>query len=143
MNQSRLLDDKSMDNMSMLNSFDLGALEEMDPSLNGGYRVVYDKEVPIELRLVEDEKEANEMGTLESIKTKILIQGDIEAPECVKVELTSEADLFFHYTCMVTAESFPELRDSQQLNVGFDAFIGLLIRMFNNVHKEPHVYFAI
>ena len=25
-------------------------------------------------RLVEDEKEANEMGTLESIKTKILIQ---------------------------------------------------------------------
>jgi hypothetical protein len=40
----------------------------------------------------------------------------------------------------VTAESFPELRDTQQLNVGFDAFIGLLIRMFNNVHKEPHVY---
>ena len=95
------------------------------------------------IRLVEDEKEANEMGTLESIKTKILIQGDIEAPECIKVELTSEADLFFHYTCMVTPESFAELRDLQQLNVGFDAFIGLLIRMFNNVHKEPHVFFSI
>jgi len=143
MNQSRLLDDKSMDNMSMLNSFDLGALEEMDPSLNGGYRVVYDKEIPIELRLVEDEKDANETGTLESIKTKILIQGDIEAPECIKVELTSEADLFFHYTCMVSPESFAELRELQQLNVGFDAFIGLLIRMFNNVHKEPHVFFSI
>ena len=29
------------------------------------------------------------------------------------------------------------------MNVDFDGFIGLLIRMFNNVHKEPHVYFAI
>lgn len=57
--------------------------------------------MPIELRLVEEEKEENnDAGTLESIKTKILIQGEIEQPECVKVELTSEADLFFHYTCM-------------------------------------------
>lgn len=63
--------------------------------------MIYDKEVPIELRLVEEEKEENnDAGTLESIKTKILIQGEIEQPECVKVELTSEADLFFHYTCM-------------------------------------------
>ena len=63
--------------------------------------MIYDKEVPIELRLVEEEKEENnEAGTLESIKTKILIQGEIEQPECVKVELTSEADLFFHYTCL-------------------------------------------
>ena len=82
-------------------SFDLGALEEKDQSLNGGYMVIYDKEVPIELRLVEENKTENdEAGTLESIKTKILIQGEIEAPECVKVELTSEADLFFHYSCM-------------------------------------------
>lgn len=34
MNQSRFSDDKSADNMSMLTSFDLGALEEMDPSLS-------------------------------------------------------------------------------------------------------------
>lgn len=69
--------------------------------LDGGFRVIYDKEVPIELRLVEENKTENdEAGTLESIKTKILIQGEIESPECVKVELTSDADLFFHYSCM-------------------------------------------
>lgn len=39
----------------------------------------------------------------------------------------------------VTNEGFPDIRDNQQLNVDFDGFIGLLIRMFNNVHKEPHV----
>jgi len=67
---------------------------------DGGFRVIYDKEVPIELRLVEEERDSTEAGTLESIKTKILIQGEIESPESVKIELTSEADLFFHYTCL-------------------------------------------
>lgn len=34
MNQSRFSDDRSVDGHSMLTSFDLGALEEMDPSLS-------------------------------------------------------------------------------------------------------------
>lgn len=57
MQNSRIGEDKPQDNTSMLTSFDLGTLEEMDPSLSnssftpdGGFRVVYDKEVPIELR---------------------------------------------------------------------------------------------
>jgi hypothetical protein len=57
MQNSRLGEDKPHDNTSMLTSFDLGTLEEMDPSLSrrcfttdGGFRVVYDKEVPVELR---------------------------------------------------------------------------------------------
>jgi hypothetical protein len=57
MQNSRLGEDKPQDNTSMLTSFDLGTLDEMDPSLSrlsitadGGFRVVYDKEVPIELR---------------------------------------------------------------------------------------------
>lgn len=49
---------------------------------------------------MEEDKDADEAGTLESIKTKILIQGELESPECVKIELTSEADLFFHYTAL-------------------------------------------
>jgi hypothetical protein len=57
MQNSRMGEDKPQDNTSVLTSFDLGTLEEMDPSLSrpiayedGGFRVVYDKEVPIELR---------------------------------------------------------------------------------------------
>ena len=34
MNQSRISDDRSVDGGAMLTSFDLGALEEMDPSLS-------------------------------------------------------------------------------------------------------------
>lgn len=88
MQNSRLEEQKhnaqDLNNSSMLTSFDLGTIEEMDPSLStglthldGGYRVLYDKEVPIELRLVENEKDAEEPGTLESIKTKILILVDL------------------------------------------------------------------
>lgn len=147
MQNSRLEEQKhnaqDLNNSSMLTSFDLGTIEEMDPSLNGGYRVLYDKEVPIELRLVENEKDAEEPGTLESIKTKILILGEVQNPQTVKIELSSEADLFFHHTAIVTLESYEELRERQQLNVAFDAYIGLLIKMFNNVNKEPHVYMSI
>ena len=34
MQNSRFSEDKSVENMSMLTSFDLGALEDMDPSLS-------------------------------------------------------------------------------------------------------------
>jgi hypothetical protein len=37
-------------------------------------------------------------------------------------------------------EAYEDIKERQQLNVAFDGYIGLLIRMFNNVNKEPHVY---
>jgi hypothetical protein len=36
-------------------------------------------------------------------------------------------------------DGYEEIKGRQALNVAFDGFIGLLIRMFNNVNKEPHV----
>ena len=35
----------------VLSQFDFSAIEEMDPSLSGGHRVIYDREVPFELRV--------------------------------------------------------------------------------------------
>jgi hypothetical protein len=39
-----------------------------------------------------------EVGTLEAIKVKILLLGEESNPQNMKMELTSENDLFFHYT---------------------------------------------
>ena len=36
-----------------LNTFDATAISDMDPSIADGYRVIYDREVPFELRLQE------------------------------------------------------------------------------------------
>lgn len=54
MNQSRhsKFDEKDAENISsnIINAYDLAAIEEMDPSLADGFKVVFDKEIPLELR---------------------------------------------------------------------------------------------
>ena len=47
-----------------------------------------------------------EHGTLEAIKVKILIFGPDEAPSSIRIELTSEADLFFHYVHSLDEDSY-------------------------------------
>ncbi len=62
----------------------------MDPSLADGFQVIYEREIPLELRCIHDSplgpthlllsrlqelaEETQEVGTLESIKTKILMK---------------------------------------------------------------------
>ncbi len=41
--------------------------------------------------------EGKEVGTLESVKVKVLLNGSDSAPQSLRIELSSEADLFFHY----------------------------------------------
>ena len=60
------------DESNILNTFDFSGIEELDPSLSEGHRLIYDREVPFELRL-EDTNGPQEVGSLEGIRVKILI----------------------------------------------------------------------
>uniref|UniRef100_A0A7S1UA25 HP domain-containing protein n=1 Tax=Phaeomonas parva TaxID=124430 RepID=A0A7S1UA25_9STRA len=80
-----------------LQTFDMSAIEEMDPSCAEGFNVIYDREVPFELRVQQNQDGPSQVGTLEAIKVKILLQGDDARPSAVRIELSSEADLFYHY----------------------------------------------
>jgi hypothetical protein len=79
MNQSARFDDnKSMNEgqmnqhqQSVLNAFDFSAIDEMDPSLQEGHHVVFDREAPFELRIQENSG-PQEVGTLEAIRVKVL-----------------------------------------------------------------------
>lgn len=63
------------------------SLAALDPSLSDDYRPVFDREVPIERRLQTDDS-VEEIGTLEALRVKVLVQGDEAAPSAVKMELT-------------------------------------------------------
>merc|ERR1719171_2226001 len=92
----------NMTQQSVLNAFDFSAIEEMDPSLAEGHVVSYDREAPFELRIQDPNSGPQEVGTLEAIRVKILQLGaDSGNLQNVKIELTSENDLFFHYTHIV------------------------------------------
>ena len=54
----------------------LSALDD-DPSTSEGHRVVYDREVPFEMRVQLDEA-PRDAGALESLRVKLLVLGDSE-----------------------------------------------------------------
>ena len=84
-------------NESVLGNFDFSAIEELDPSLGEGHRLLYDKEVPFELRL-EDTNGPQEVASFEAIRCKILMMREDNNPEQIRIELSCENDLFFHFT---------------------------------------------
>lgn len=61
----------------------------------------------------------------------------------VKIELTSENDLFFHYTHQVDADSYRHMQERQKLMVDFGEYAHVLIKMVNNCIKEPHSFLAV
>lgn len=83
---------------NVFGNFDFSSIEEQDPSLGEGHRLVYDREVPFELRL-EETTGPQEIASFEAIRAKILIIGDDTSPSQIRIELSCENDLFFHFTC--------------------------------------------
>ena len=127
----------------VLQSFDFTAIDDMDPSLSEGHRIVYDREVPFELRIQEANSGPQEVGTLEAVKAKILILEDQGRLHNIKVELTSENDLFFHYTHSVDENSFKMMQEAQKLMIEFNEYSNILVKMLNSCVKEPHSFLAV
>ncbi|GMH89883.1 hypothetical protein TrVE_jg6418 [Triparma verrucosa] len=125
-----------------LNTFDFASIEELDPSIADGYRVIYDREVPFELRLYE-QNAPQQVGTLEAVKAKVLVLGDEHNLQSIRVELSSEADLFFHYMHVIDEAGFLAIQEQQKLMVEFADYPNVLIRMLNNCIKEPHSHLAV
>ena len=97
--------------------------------------------------------------------------GSSDSPQTVRVELSSEADLFFHYihyiddngnhlfdfltylftlfthllmhyiTCYLL--DFSRIKESQKLMVAFNDYPTVLVRMLNACIREPHTHFGI
>lgn len=137
-------DDRSVrSSASLMDTFDLSAIEEIDPSLTEGHRVVYDREVPFELRMQDAETGPQEVGNLEAIRCKILSLGDEQSPEQCRIELTSENDLFFHYTHNVDEHTFRSMQERQKLMIDFPDYISVVIKMLTRCIKEPNSFLAV
>ena len=61
----------------------------------------------------------------------------------MKVELTSENDLFFHYTHLVDADTYRHMQEKQKLLVNFPEYAKVLQKMVNSCIKEPHSHLAV
>ena len=61
----------------------------------------------------------------------------------MRAELTSENDLFFHYTHNVDEDSFRQMQEGQKLMVEFADYTNILIKMISSCIKEPHSFLAV
>lgn len=71
------------------------------------------------------------------------LQGSDTDIHVVRVELSTESDLFFLYTHTCDLESFHAMQEQQKLMVDFADYANVLIRMLNNCIKEPHNHLAV
>lgn len=122
-------------------------IEELDPSIADGYRVVFDRECPFEVKSSGDDNDFNFGATgvgdgsvsLEAIKVKVLVLGD----ESIRLELSSEADLFFHYIHVVDEVGFRMMQESQKLMIDFAEYADVLMKMVNSCIQDPQTHIAI
>lgn len=116
--------------------FEAPDLSDLDPSTQGGFRVTYAREVPLEMRMQTSEVAPAEAGTLEAIMCKIAVrEGEDGRAKQVKIEMSSEADMFFHYTHIVDEKGFNAMRDEQKLMVDFSTYASVLASSFQNAIK--------
>ncbi len=126
-----------------LTNFDLSNLADLDPSVADGYRVIYEREVPFELRLSQGTGGPQQVGTLEAVKAKVLVLGDDHTLQSLRIELSSESDLFFHYMHVIDEPGFQAVQDQQKLMVDFADYPNVLVRMLNDCIKHPHTHLAV
>ena len=71
------------------------------------------------------------------------LQGDEHSLQSIRIELSSEADLFYHYMHVIDESGFSGVQEQQKLMVEFADYPNVLIRMLNNCIKEPHSHLAV
>ena len=133
---------QSTDNNDVLANFDFSEIEEKDPSLSEGHKMLYDREVPFELRL-EDTNGPQEVASFEAIRCKILCGGEESNPAQIRIEVSCENDLFFHFTSDVDEETYKVMQENQKLCVNFNEYQNLVKRLLNNCINEPQSYIAV
>jgi hypothetical protein len=82
-------------------------------------------------------------GTLEAIKVKMLLSGADDSPHSIRLEMSSENDLFFHFSHSIDVQDFHLVQEQQKLVVDYTEYPNVLIRMLNACIREPHQHLAI
>ena len=127
---------------NILSNFDFSEIDAKDPSLSEGHKLLYNREVPFELRL-EDTDGPQEVASFESIRCKVLMAGENNNILQIRIELSCENDLFFHFTSDIDEETYKLMQENQKLTVNFGEFCNLLKRLFNNCINEPQSYISV
>ena len=81
------------------------------------------------------------VGTLESTETmhlRIMIIGDEEDGDLIgsiKLELTNESDIFFHYVCILNEQTMIDLIEEQKLEMEYKDTLRIIHKLLDDINK--------
>jgi len=123
---------------------DLSTIESKDPSLIDGYKIIFNKEVPLDIKLDTNEG-PKDIASFENIGCKLL--SDAVNPEGtptrVKLELSWESNLTFHYTNIVDEQKFLDMKKKQNLNIDFAQYCNLVTKICDDCIKTPETFIGV
>ena len=123
---------------------DLSSIESKDPSLLDGYKIIYNKEVPLDIKLNTNEG-PKDIASFEKLYCKIL--SDAVNPEGtptrVKFELSWESNLTFHYTNIVDEQKFLDMKKKQNLNIDFPQYCNLVTKICDDCINSPDIFIGV
>jgi len=104
---------------------------------------MYERKLPVELHIKDPEllsKLKKDISNNEIMNIKILVRGDEDDPDAIRVEMFSQSDYFFLYEHTCDFDNFMELKREQGLKPEFSEYLTMLIKLFNAtlpVQKKP------
>lgn len=122
----------------------LSSIESKDPSLTDGFKIIYNKEVPIDIKL-ETKEGRKDLASYEFIRFKLLSDSVNKetGPKRVKLELTNENDLLFHYTNIIDEKAFLKMKQQQNLTIEFSEYCDLVQKICENCINFPDTYICV
>ncbi len=112
-----------------------------DPSVANGGQIVFDRELCVELRRITAPDQAGITG---NIVARVICLEDGGRPVETRLELSSEADLFFHYTARIDEATFDRvMRREQRLMCEFGDFPRIVEQALSQCIREPETYMAV
>lgn len=120
---------------------DLSSIESRDPSLSGGFKIIYNKEVPLDLKHHTNEG-IEDFTSFEQIRFKILSDAtnEEEPPTRVKIELSWDKDLLFHYTNIIDEQKFLDIKKKQRFFIDFPEYCNTITKICENCINNSDMY---
>ena len=106
-------------------SFD--ELMALDPSLNQTHKVFYERN-DIKIKVSYERQ-----TTVETMCLKIMLSGDLACPNEIKLEMTTENDLFFCYNFRLTDPGYGIFARDNELNTPYEQFPLILKTLIQDV----------
>lgn len=108
-----------------------------DPSLADGGEVVFDKEIPLNIR-ESDDPNAEETRI---VRFKIvLIKDEDDGPREVNIEIFCDNDMFMFYSSKYTPDQFDQVKNNQGLTIEFAQFADMVIESLVQNVEKPEEY---